>query len=67
LGFGWLDLTWRSQDRPRTHAERYLPVSLARNRTERVRGLELMFEANLALGNLDEAQEAVVRIGGDCG
>ncbi len=59
LGLGWLALDLGEAQTALDHAERYLRRVPRENRTERVRGLELVARANLSLGNLTEAQSAL--------
>ncbi len=59
LGLGWLALDLGEARTALDHAERYLRRMPRENRTERVRGLELVARANLALGDLKEAQVAL--------
>jgi LuxR family maltose regulon positive regulatory protein len=59
LGLGWLALDLGEAQTALDHAERYLRRIPRENRTERVRGLELIARANLSLGNLTEAQGAL--------
>jgi DNA-binding CsgD family transcriptional regulator len=59
LGLGWLALDLGEAQTALDHAERYLRHVPRENRTERVRGLELVARANLVLGNMHDAQIAL--------
>jgi DNA-binding NarL/FixJ family response regulator len=59
LGLGWLALDLGEPRTALDNAERYLRHVPRENRTERVRGLELVTRANLSLGNLQDAQSAL--------
>jgi LuxR family transcriptional regulator, maltose regulon positive regulatory protein len=59
LGLGWLALDLGEAETALDHAERYLRRIPRENRTERAPGLELLTRAQLALGALPAAQDAL--------
>jgi DNA-binding NarL/FixJ family response regulator len=59
LGLGWLALDLGEAQTALDYTERYLRRIPRENHTERVRGLELLSRAYIALGDMDRAQAAL--------